>query len=64
MFEFIGFIGLLLLGGMMVAQGLGMYGVLLGFSGRHSWQALAFAGLGVVVLYFTIVNAPFSVTLN
>lgn len=64
MVEIIGFIALLLLGIIVVIQGLGMYYVVYGFSGRHPWWALAVAIIGAVIVYFTIMNAPFSLVLQ
>ena len=59
--EIIGFIALILVGCIITVQGLGMYYVVYGFSWRHSWPALIVAIIGITVLYFTVMNAPFTV---
>ena len=59
--EIIGFIALILVGCIITVQGLGMYYVVYGFSGRHSRPAMVVAIIGITVLYFTAMNAPFTI---
>lgn len=60
----IGFIALALIGVAILVQGLGMWYVVWGFSGKSSWQALVVAAIGAAILYFTLTNAPFSLVVK
>lgn len=62
--EIVGFIALLLIGLFVFVQGTGLMYVVYGFSGRFSWPGLIVAIVGGVIVYFTIMHAPFTISLK
>jgi len=58
----LGFIVLLLVGGMLVVWAVGAAFATVAFSGEVEWPpVLVFGGVGGLILWYAFVNAPFTI---
>jgi len=58
----IGFIFLLVVGLVLVVYAIGAAFVTVGFAGKVEWPpVLVFGGVGVLLLWYAFVNAPFTI---